>query len=702
MEQLLTIRDLRVWFNVRVGLISGLLGKEVKHVRAVDGISFDVKRGEVFCLVGESGCGKTTTGKGLIRLNAPTGGNVFFDVPDDEWNRFVAMEKRLRELEKTLVMSGPAGSPEASALWEQVRRLTRQLELAKNPPGEAAQKAHRDRLEKTKSFLDDREQELQKGVDPAMVRIMSKDRERLELMETRGFWFTPARARKLEKTEKELKEAQYRAMRARSLHERTGKVDRRVRGLQRRIERIRHHFQTGNPETLKRVNVLRRDIEGKQKRLTALELSRVREERKGVEERLRSLTPTTSPTADAEIAAIESRIAMIRKQGGAGLEALELRAQLKTIGGRYDLARWGTKGRPDGESRRGRRKRYRLRMRELRRRMQIIYQDPYESLNPKLSIYDIVAEPLLANRITSTQSEAQAVVAKALEDVGLRPANEYMFRYPHELSGGQRQRVGIATALVVDPDFIVADEPVSMLDASVRTEILALLLELKKRRNLTYLFITHDLGLAWILADHIAVMYLGKIVEMGNGPEIIRNPRHPYTKALISVVPSPNPSIHREKTILRGERPNAVDIPNGCRFHPRCPVAVGICGWDSEEVRAELEKLFQEDRKTFDEARTVSAVAAPGSFAVTLTTPDPARVESYLRKRIQAVALKRPALGAIRKMAAKSGSLELELHKPIEPPLQRITGDITVACHLVEPEADAVDDAEPEAIAAPN
>jgi len=216
-------------------------------------------------------------------------------------------------------------------------------------------------------------------------------------------------------------------------------------------------------------------------------------------------------------------------------------------------------------------------MRDLRRRVQIIYQDPYESLNPKLSIYDIVAEPLVANKVTSTQAEAQAVVAKALEDVGLRPANEYMFRYPHELSGGQRQRVGIATALVVDPDFIVADEPVSMLDASVRTEIIALLLELKKRRNLTYLFITHDLGLAWIIADRVAVMYLGKIVEMGSGPEIIQNPRHPYTKALISVVPSPNPTIHREKTILHGERPNPVDIPSGCRFHPRCPQAFADC-----------------------------------------------------------------------------------------------------------------------------
>src|SRR3990170_857264 len=290
---------------------------------------------------------------------------------------------------------------------------------------------------------------------------------------------------------------------------------------------------------------------------------------------------------------------------------------------------------------------YRERVGKLRKKVQIIYQDPYESLNPKMSIFDIVAEPLIANKVVSTMSEAEAVIKRALEDVGLRPAEEYMLRFPHELSGGQRQRVGIATALVVDPDFIVADEPVSMLDASVRTEILALLLDLRKRRNLTYLFITHDLGLAWIIADKVAVMYLGKIVEMGDGPEIIQNPRHPYTKALISAVPSPNPTIRREKTILKGERPNPVDIPTGCRFHPRCPLAVGICGGDSEEVKDELARLVAQDATSLPEARTFGEIRTPGPFALEIVTSDGPVSERYLRSRIEALRSPPPPTASI-------------------------------------------------------
>ena len=687
MDQLLTVRDLRIWFNVRTGLLAGLFGKEAKHVRAVDGISFDVKRGEVFCLVGESGCGKTTTGKGLIRLNEPTSGNIFFDAPPEEWNRYLTMERRLRVLQPLVIKSPDSGGKDSGAAWSQIRALTGQIAALRNP-GSGASDARRQRIEKMVSFLKDREQDLGKGVDPALVRILSKDRRRLELMDSQGAWFTPRRARKLERAGKELREARYQAQRATSLQARVRRTARRVRRLERRIERFRGHEESGNPATLGRVKELRRSLEEKTKRLTGLELARVRAEREGREARLRELAPEARPDADAEIRRLESQIAQLRKKGGPALEALEIRAAMGAFWQRYDLAGPAAKGR--------------VRMRDLRRRVQIIYQDPYESLNPKLSIYDIVAEPLIANKVTSSQAEAQAVVTKALEDVGLRPANEYMFRYPHELSGGQRQRVGIATALVVDPDFIVADEPVSMLDASVRTEIIALLLELKKRRNLTYLFITHDLGLAWIIADRVAVMYLGKIVEMGSGPEIIQNPRHPYTKALISVVPSPNPTIHREKTILHGERPNPVDIPSGCRFHPRCPMAVGICGWDSEEVRAELGKLLAEDRATFQEAKSVTAVATAGAFALTLTTSDPGRVQTYLRKRLETVALGRPALGAIRETRSKPGILELTLHKPSEPQLQQITDNVSVACHLVEPEVAEAEAAQPEAVEAAN
>jgi len=475
--------------------------------------------------------------------------------------------------------------------------------------------------------------------------------------------------------------------RSESLRTRTGQNKRKIRRLERRLAAMREHVGTDDPMVRSRAEALRQELAEKEKRLTEQELGRVREEQKLVRGLLDQLGSQGSPASEDELGSLNASIAGVRSQGGPGLDAWETRAAIDEIRERYDLSTWGAKGAALVGTRPGRRRRLRRQMRGLRRRMQIIYQDPYESLNPKLSIYDIVSEPLVANHITSTVGEAEAVVAKALEDVGLRPASEYMFRYPHELSGGQRQRVGIATALVVDPDFIVADEPVSMLDASVRTEILALLLELKTRRDLTYLFITHDLGLAWILADRIAVMYLGKIVETGDGPEIIRNPRHPYTKALISVVPSPNPSVQREKIILHGERPNPVDIPAGCRFHPRCPMAVGICGWNAEEVRDELKKLLNEDREQFPESARVTDVGMNGPLGLTLTTSDPGQVEEYLWKRLQAVALGRPALGAIRKANVQAGRLELILHEPVEPPLRQITRNVSVACHLVEPES---------------
>ena len=218
-------------------------------------------------------------------------------------------------------------------------------------------------------------------------------------------------------------------------------------------------------------------------------------------------------------------------------------------------------------------------LRDYRRRVQIIFQDPYETLNPKQTIHDFVAEPLVVNRIGGA-SEREAQVVAALESAGLRPAGDFMFRYPHELSGGQRQRVVIAGALVMDPEVIVADEPVSMLDVSIRTELLRLMLDLRRERGLTYLFITHDLSLAWVIADRIAVMYLGKIMEIGPAEAVIRSPGNPYTKALVSVSPSPDPpdaGTRARRTILVGETPDAAHIPTGCRFHPRCPVAFDRC-----------------------------------------------------------------------------------------------------------------------------
>ena len=218
-------------------------------------------------------------------------------------------------------------------------------------------------------------------------------------------------------------------------------------------------------------------------------------------------------------------------------------------------------------------------LKKYRRRVQLIFQDPYETLNPKQSIYDFVAEPLAVNGLAKGDERTPRVFA-ALESAGLRPASDFAYRYPHELSGGQRQRVVIAGALVMDPDIIVADEPVSMLDVSIRTELLRLMLDLRRERGLTYLFITHDLSLAWVIADRIAVMYLGKIMEIGPAERVIRSPRNPYTQALVSVSPSPVPPTKGQRarrTILEGETPDAAHIPPGCRFNPRCPAAFDRC-----------------------------------------------------------------------------------------------------------------------------
>ncbi|MEA2547023.1 MAG: hypothetical protein QOI09_2296 [Chloroflexota bacterium] len=218
-------------------------------------------------------------------------------------------------------------------------------------------------------------------------------------------------------------------------------------------------------------------------------------------------------------------------------------------------------------------------LRGCRRRIQLIFQDPYETLNPKQTINDFVMEPLVVNDI-GAPSERQALTFAALEAAGLRPAADFAFRYPHELSGGQRQRVVIAGALVMGPELIVADEPVSMLDVSIRTELLRLMLDLRAERGLTYLFITHDLSLAWVIADRIAVMYLGKIMEIGPAEQVIRSPHNPYTQALVSVSPTPEPPTAGERakrTILVGETPGAAHVPPGCRFNPRCPYAFDRC-----------------------------------------------------------------------------------------------------------------------------
>ena len=227
-------------------------------------------------------------------------------------------------------------------------------------------------------------------------------------------------------------------------------------------------------------------------------------------------------------------------------------------------------------------------LRLLRRKMQIIFQDPYASLNPRMKIVDAVGHPLEIHGLAKGEEKKKKVL-EVLEKVGLTPPEQFINLYPHQLSGGQRQRVALARSIILKPEFMVADEPVSMIDVSLRSTIIDLMLSFRKELGLTYLFITHDLAVAKYISDKIAIMYLGKIVEIGHKEPLFRNPMHPYTQALLSAIPVPNPERERKRIELTGEVPSAIDIPTGCRFHPRCPYQTDKCSKEEPQL-TEVEK----------------------------------------------------------------------------------------------------------------
>ena len=567
-----------------------MFGGKPQTVRAVDGVSFDVRRGEVFCLVGESGCGKTTTGKAILGLVPTTTGDIFLEAPDSEYAEY---EGARREDAKETQTDPRVESfrRKYSVTWKETVpwTITQILLLA----GIVAA-----------AFL-------AALILPALAV---------------GYLTTPY---------------------ATSVVTMGASI---TAGL---LLGIIGTVPPTRPS--RRTPVV----------LALLGLAAV------------NLMPVVAYSAFASASGTPAADAMgmIGNAWNADIFGLLMACVFAPMAA-------GGMGRALLGSRRQREGLLGVRMRNLRKRLQLIFQDPYESLNPKQSVYEIVSEPLKVNRIVKSPDEAGELVETALEDAGLRPPEEFMFRFPHELSGGQRQRVSIAAALVLQPEFIVADEPVSMLDVSVRTQILQLMMEMRKTRKITYLFITHDLSLAWILADRIAVMYLGQIVEQGTAEQVIGAPKHPYTQALISVVPSPDPRHFSERTILKGERPDPVDLPTGCRFHPRCPMAFERCGWNAHEIKEAFETALFDALKG---SLGTMTVADPQTLRIAAIGGSAERLAESIRSLVDERKAESLPLRGIADVGFQGTDVVVRAFPWSEPPLEQVAPENFVACFLVAP-----------------
>lgn len=321
-------------------------------------------------------------------------------------------------------------------------------------------------------------------------------------------------------------------------------------------------------------------------------------------------------------------------------------------------------------------------LRRLRTELQMVFQDPHAALNPSMTIEKAVGHPLEIHKLASGAQLRERVV-DVLEKVGLTPADTYLSKYPSDLSGGQKQRAVIARAIILEPEVLVADEPVSMLDMSVRAKILQLMLDLKRDLGLTYVYITHDLASAKYFCDRVAIMYLGRIVEVGPTEEIFAHPRHPYTKALLAAIPDPDPDRMIPRNLPRGEIPDAAKPPLGCSFHPRCPEAVAACGWESRDLRQLLEEHWtRRDPDVFDrESAIIGSLDHLDDPSTQVSLGKDGDAVGRLLDEIHAEDPDEPLWQGISSRTPTASGLEIGFI-PADSPALRRAGGVDVACVL--------------------
>lgn len=589
-EVVLGAVNLKKYFPVK----SGFFQRETAQVHAVDGVTLNINRGETVALVGESGCGKTTLGRLLLRLIEPTGGDVFYEVPEEELVRY-----------KKAQQSASSGTREPPAQEEFRQRYSI---------------TWRERISGSREYLT--------GVSFALLPAALAGLVVPSLIaawlsfDFTNLWFVLFFA---------LVPALLAAVGGALAPRRT-------------VPRL--------PELLSVATFVFVNVGVP----LALLLSVAWLGRSGVQD-----------LGQAYVNAWENN-------AGGFFLAMVLGPAVALGFSRF-LVGWRTE--QSGASGR--------KLRDIRRYMQPVFQDPFTSLDPRMLVKDIIAEPILINRLMG-RDEAEERTAALLKEVGLRP--EHMYRFPHEFSGGQRQRIAVARALAPEPKFLLLDEPTSALDVSVQAQILNLLKDIQERQGLTYLLITHNLSVVKQMAKRVAVMYLGEIVEEAPTAELFESPLHPYTRALLSAVPVPDPKRRRDRIILSGDVPSPVNPPTGCRFHTRCPAVMPTCGWGPADMLHLASFLFDSSRNPKAEGLPALSEISMRRDALRLlfhgaavTEAHRAQIEGLVKER-QTEGADRIMFQAVRDVRIEEGAIDLVFHPAQGPRMLEVSPGHRVACFL--------------------